>query len=598
MLEEIVLPPNWGVELDRCELGESELKLQVHLSNLQGWCPTCNQASGRVHSRYIRKPADLPIAGQAVLFRLTIRRFFCDNSDCQRRTFAEQVPLLVERKARRTVRQHQYLKAQAFALGGNPGSRLAHKMGLKVSRATLLRIIDKTPLPQRPTPRILGVDDWAKRKGVEYGSILVDLERHCPIDLLADRKAETFAKWLEAHPGVEIISRDRASAYADGARRGAPEAIQVADRWHLLKNLGDHLKVLFERKSACLLAPQANPVSQEVANLSETAQKEVAQSLHELEEAQPGLEQHSLPIAPPVQAEPDIPAQNDRLEEEVEEVGSPSRKSYLFQHIKALTKEGLSLRTIARELRVSRQTVRKYAQAEKVPTYSPRARQVSKLDLYKPYIALRWQQGVCKGIDLFLEIKERGYSGSWALVGQYLAKYRLENPPPKPTKIGRGRPPGWGKAAKQMTSGAAKIKPRPMLSAREAGWLMMKASDKLTEKEQQRLSYLRTFDEEVEAAYQLSQQFIKMVEERQGQKLEEWLAVVGQAVKQEQLVELGSFAKGIRQDFAAVKAGLTLEISNGQTEGQVNRLKTLKRAMYGKAKFALLRARVLHSDAA
>ena len=223
-----------------------------------------------------------------------------------------------------------------------------------------------------------------------------------------------------------------------------------------------------------------------------------------------------------------------------------SRKHYLFEHVKALKTEGLSQRGIAVELRISRHTVKKYLRAQQVPRYTPRPHRPSKLDIYKPYITTRWQEGVSKGIELFLEIKERGYSGSRALLAQYLAKYRLENPPKQPDKLGRGRPRGSGKAARSAEGTTKKLKPQPMLSAREAAWIMLKMPEDLTEKQQKHLGHLRAFDQEIEAAYQFSQEFKRMVKEREGYKLERWLQEVEGKVVQEQLMELGSFANGIR----------------------------------------------------
>ncbi len=578
MLEEIVLPIPWQVQLDKCEIKEGVLLLKVHIITRVGQCPGCDFTSGRVHSRYWRHPADLPITGRLVELHLNVRRFFCDNAGCPRRTFAEQVPVLLEPKARRTTRQACYLKEVAFALGGKPGARLALKQGVKVGRDTLLRLLRKTPILEQATPRILGV---------EYGTILVDLEQHRPVDLLLDRKAETLVKWLEKHPGVEIISRDRASSYADGARRGAPQAIQVADRFHLVKNLDDHLKNMFERKNACLLAPQVNSVSQQM----------LAQAPFQLEPA---------PVKPGevgVEYTQKGTARDDEKQPEAAQAEAVlSRKGYVFQSIHELGQAGLPMRVIARELKVSRQTVRKFLKAHKIPRYTPRPQRFNKLDIYRPYIAARWREGICKGIQLFLEIKERGYEGSWSLVGQYLASYRLENPAAKPVKAGRGRgrPPGIGLGwdFREGNERVRKVKPQPLLSAREAVWIMLKKSEDRSEKQQNLLRHLRAFDAEVEAAYQLSVEFMEMLRERQGHKLEEWLAGVEEEVRQEQLPELSIFANGIRQDFAAVQAGLTLEVSQGQVEGQVNRLKTIKRKMYGRSKFDLLKARVLHRTAA
>jgi len=244
----------------------------------QAACPACSSPSARVHSRYVRTLADLPWQGVPVRFRLHTRRFFCDESSCARQTFSEPLPETVAPYARRTQRLNEALRVIGLALGGEAGSRLAERLSFTTSPATLLRRVRQSALPVITTPRVLGVDDWAWKRGHRYGTILVDLETHHVVDLLPVRSTEAFAVWLQAHPGVEIISRDRAGVYAEGAYLGAPGAQQVADRWHLIRNLSEALTRCLEQHASDLggawnqVIPPPRPVGRSLTYPSSTQQ--------------------------------------------------------------------------------------------------------------------------------------------------------------------------------------------------------------------------------------------------------------------------------------------------------------------------------------
>jgi len=359
MLTKIMLPDELQLHIDRVEVEDETVTISAISTCAKSVCPHCQTVSERVHSCYQRQPADVPLAGYAVRLHMTVPRFFCDNDQCEANTFAERIAGLVEPYAHPNQQQRV-----AFEAGGEAGARILSAQGMPVSPDTLLRLIRSAPEPEMNTPRVLGIDDWAKRKGHSYGTILVDLEAHQPVDLLPDSSAELVAEWLKAHPSVEVISRDRGVEYATD---GAPHAIQVADRWHLLDNLRDTLKRLLESKRDCLRAAAEEVAKVDSDESSESEQEEVSST---------DTEAHAEPVERVPRPGPEEPVQEQQADSshrhtraEQEKQTRHAKRQERYEAVRQLHQQGFSIRGIARRLRLSRPTVRKYIEAETCPMY-------------------------------------------------------------------------------------------------------------------------------------------------------------------------------------------------------------------------------------
>src|SRR5512135_1178469 len=545
------------------------LTLVLKSSQASAVCPECRKPSTRIRGRYTRTLSDLPCQGRVVHVRLEVRRFVCATRGCPRTTFAERFPTLRRAYARRTLRQTEALVEVAFAVGGKAGAQLAKRLAMPTSRDTLLRLIRSTALPQRKTPQVLGLDDFAWKKGDRYGTLLVDLQAHCPVEVLPDREADTVVGWLRAHRGVKILSRDRAGGYAEAATRGAPHARQVADRYHVLVNLREALKSTLAREGGSL--PEVAVERGEPQAPSQPAMAALQASPVPAETAA----ENERAGVPQDRREPS----GARLLTVAEQRRQISRAHRLarYEQIIALHREGLSLRAIARHLHLSRKVVRRSVRAGTFPERAPIGRRQSKLDPYLPYLRRRWEEGCHNGSQLARELEDQGFRGSASLVRRLTAGWRARLPEPAERVRGKKR-----QAAPPVTR---------RLSPRHASWLFVKDQQQLTADQRALIERICQTKAELQDLYQLGQDFVQMVKQRQVRRLDGWLARAHQSSS----VELRGFASGVKRDYAAVKAALSLPWSQGQVEGQITRLKFLKRQMYGRAHFDLLRARVLRT---
>lgn len=544
MVKDNLLPA--GLHLEQMVKDGETLIVNATINQQQGCCPKCQAVSAHIHSRYIRVIKDLPCFGETVLLKVQTHRFFCLNLNCQQRIFCQRLSTVVSAHARFSLRLNEIISFIGLANGGQMGSRLAARLSISVSPDTLLRRIRS--LNSQPATalsvRVVGIDDWALRKGQRYGTILIDLERHCPIDLLPDRTSETVTQWLKQHPEIEIISRDRANAYIDAANKGAPQAIQVADRFHLLQNLTDAIERFLKCRNSYL--------------------KEVVQALN----AQPQLS--------------DEPSNNSILDnpqpiaESIDQPGPLAKQDLRYERylqVKEYYQQGASIQTIAKHFGMHRRTVRLFISAQTYPELAPRPLRGSMLDRHIPYLERRWQEGCHNATQLWRELKTQGHQVSRPNVSRYIVmKFREE----KPLHI------------QQLSkSQSQQIIP----STRNIAFLFSQKPADVPIEKQPFIIKLCEIKPDVQLVYNLAQSFSQMVREKKADPLEQWIK---DAIGSE-IAEIVGFAEGLRREQASITAALSLPWSNGPVEGTVHKLKLLKRQMYGRAKLDLLRQRLLNS---
>jgi transposase len=514
---------------------EKRIDLFIESTASKAFCPKCQVESTEVHSQYNRYPVDLAWADRAVVFNLSVKRFFCHNPDCPKRTFAEQFPGVVRPYARKTNRVIE--KQQRISV--NTCARTAEKLlgyeQIGMSDSTVNRTVRGLPESEIGKVRVLGVDDWAKRKGQRYGTILVDLERGKTIDILGDRTAETLVQWLKEHPGVEIVSRDRSQTYADAITAGAPDAIQVADRWHLLKNLSEAVFKILQQ---------------------------------EYDVIKNRLDEHTEPVA----------LTQDKVEEAVKNrdmlTPAEERRKERMEQAKQLLQLGWTQKRVAHHLHIHPKTVRRYRRY--TSPKSRRSRFSHLLDRFKPYLLQRWNEGCHNASQLYREIKPQGYAGGVATLRLFVRQLRQASGIPPMVRKSPGQP---------LNQDPTQLPP----SLQKLTSLIAKRPENRLEDDEKILEKISVDQPKLTTTIQLARKFAEIVRQQLPNEFDPWL---DQASKSGYRV-WSNFAAGLKQDDKAVRAALKLPWSNGPTEGSVNRLKYLKRMMYGRGKDDLLRKRVL-----
>ena len=522
-----LLPCGNGLAVECVSNSADTIIIQVRTTSSSACCSLCGHASRRVHSRYGRILADLPWNTLTVRIRVSARKFFCLNPACERRIFTEPLPDLARRYARKTLRLADTLLQLTHLLGGEAAARIARLLGLLLSPAGLLKRLKKVSGHRltSKTPRVLGLDDFAFRRGTRYGTLLLDLETRQPIDMLPDREGRTVETWLKEHSGIEIVSRDRSRVFADAVTQAAPQAKQVADRFHL------------------------------VHNLMEALEKQVKSEYNAIRQT----------------LDPPAPVQEDEgfapLTRRQERAREQSRQQRLerWQKVRDLGQQGYAKKEIARMLSLDVHTVRDYLRSDTFPERRSRSSPPGKLDAYRDFMLQRWEEGCHNALQLWRELKAQGFSGGATAVRDFVRPLRQTEGVLAPRRAKRAVP-----------------------SVRSLTWLLVREKDR-TPEQTQMLETLFASCPALTTSRQLVQDFRALLKSKVAADLQPWL----QRAKESKLTEFVTFARGIEADLVAVEAAITEKWSNGPTEGHVNRLKFVKRQGYGRAGFALLKARVL-----
>jgi transposase len=518
-------------------------------------CPGCQSISRSRHSRYWRSLKDLPVQGTQVTLRLRLGRWRCRNDGCQRRIFTERLSKVCAPYAQQTKRTGEIIAAVGHALGGRPGQRLMSRLGMPVSADTLIRQVKRAAhLPALPQVRVLGVDDWAWCKGQTFGTILVDLEHSQVVDLLPTRSADSLGEWLAQHPEVTLISRDRQGVYAEGARRVAPEAVQVADRFHL------------------------------VLNLTQAVERELAVNRRQLR-----IASSSAPALPPWPTTEEVKsrskpirARSSVMMQQMEVVRQ--RKLELFRMIKQMRAAGMKVSQIARKLGLCRRRIDKWIQLDELPERSRMQPRSGMPESFRDYLRQRWEAGCRHGRTLLAEIRKLGYVGCYSGLAKFLSPWRQAK---AETRRAVSRFPDASQLEPIISSESRQLSPQVATA------LLSKVRAELTSQQAQIVDTLKRQCPGFAVMRKLVFSFRAILRGGKVTTLHRWM----EKARKTGIHSLVRFVRTLKQDLSAVEAAVSEPWSNGPVEEQLNRLKMLKRQMYGRAGIELLRARLLPEPA-
>ena len=527
-----VLPNPEALVLERVERVGEQFRLYV-VTNQRPACPICGCVSRSRHSCYCRRLQDLPWQGMSVQLCVFVHRYRCRNPACPRKVFCERLPGVARCYARQTDRASEIVRIVGYVSGGRPGQRLLLRLAIETSDDTVLRRVKQKFVEpaEANTIKHLGVDDWAWRKGQNYGTILVDLDLHRVVDLLPDRSTESFAAWLRQYSNITAIARDRCGIYADGATLGAPDAQQVADRFHLVLNLSAAVERVFEERSRELVLPPDNN-----------------------EDVLPALQECCVADS---HAEPSTASETLKQQRR-------QRRLDRYEEVVDLYKQGYSQRFISNQLGIGRKTIRRWLRVGEFPERKQPHRRPAKVTVFGEYLQCRWNEGCHNATRLYQEIRERGYTGKRSMVAKFMSAWRA--------------------------TGNSKIPTAPeRIAPKHAAILATRPTDQMTGEQQKLFDRIiaNCPDALVLRGYAL--EFREALASCEAWRMMAWV----DSVKYSRFGPLVRFAYGLQKDASAVNAAVETDYSTGQVEGQINRLKMIKREMYGRAGFQLLRARVL-----